>query len=625
MDRRLGTFTVLRRSIFAVTIYFFAVGFPNENWAQVTTQMSAGPCSPNVANVAGNVQFTFKCDLVDRYEYQISGDSAGILARHYDITLAAVTNFFKALTGENVPPYEAAARLEELVVKVRTLEKQLATFTVGDELKPLWDKARQALRDGDLPQADTLFTQLLDERLRITRETQQRRQEEDRKAAIETVRIIIGNGDIKTVRHQFEAAAAVYKQGLELLPADLTYYNAELRVRLSEVISFGASGDKQASASEAVAATASLIETEPTLRLRALANQLRVYSAKDLNKAVQLFEGQIRPLLNKDGVQADQVAFCYSCLARVLNNAEKYAAAHSVLQEGIAQLEKRLAPPPAGLASLYHNLSVALDGVKKPAEAEVALSKATDLFLRAYKDGMAPDVVAHYVQRGRRAKSEEEEFRYRARAFEIATQILKPTNSIYTLALEAAIKTNRLLFEDNTIKQGFQKEEVIKATYLQHLENIKKSSSGSDLNLNLAEGQAGFGNIFINGSRYELATPYLLECIKTAEVHGLESETIGMAVFNAAQLISDEPSNDTESERLLKRALTLYTKFKGPLHPQTFDVRQATAYFYATRGRSADAALVLAAFDDDVARQKPSDALAQQRKKLEAITKLKKQ
>jgi len=121
------------------------------------------------------------------------------LAKQFDVTEAALSNFFKILEREKVPSEELDSTLRDIASRYKELEERLTGFTSDDpEVSVLKKEARQALDAGELKRAEARVEEAL----------------------LEAAQSAAKVGALKAAELAYAEAARHYRKAAQLLPAD---------------------------------------------------------------------------------------------------------------------------------------------------------------------------------------------------------------------------------------------------------------------------------------------------------------------------------------------------------------------------------------------------------------------
>lgn len=550
--------------------------------AQIT-QSSVGACSPNIANVEGTVQLSFRCDslIVDRYVYQIDDGKAGILASHYNITINAVRNFLQELTGENTPPYEMPHKLAALVTRIKGLEGRVQSISVTAELESDLAALKDLLNDGRLDAAEKLAERLSDKSNATDSELF--------KSLADKIKIQLANGELKAARFKYDEAAIYFKKAAAMAPNILALLHAQSRVLLAESLQFGTAdrSDARRAIHEAVSATEGLVDEAPVLRFRALT--VMIHNLGDLDKIVTVFNTKVKPLLGKSGASfTGYFEYCYSCVAKAYINVQRYHDALSILLEGEALSKKMMLPDPVGLSAIYQNTWLAYALLGRRADAIAALDKSEALLRQVSPDELHPNFIHTLTARSAMADPEES-LRLRIRAFEVAATVFPFKHNEYQNALGMVLGQERIT-----------SEQVVASVYEIHARNVGRVL-GDTQPVAMADAIADFATHLAEGGAFAISLPYFRKAIDIGESKKASSGTIAIAYFLAAQIIDDDAGGSAEeAERYYRKAIVLYEDNFGVMDTRTQDVRKKYLRFYASRKRPAEARRLLDEFKTKV-------------------------
>jgi tetratricopeptide (TPR) repeat protein len=251
------------------------------------------------------------------------------------VTRSALSNFFKILEQQQVPPEDLDHTLRQIATAYKELHARLQSFTSDDPaVLALKQQARDMIGAGEFTHAEVLLNEASAKDLEAAQQLQETAAARLRSAVASRA----ANGDLKRTQLAYAEAAAYYQQAVELL-ASVPVANLELADYLN------AWGTASYEAGHYLAAE------EPLTRALALREQAL-------------------------GPDHPDVARSLNNLALLYNHQGRYAEAKPLYQRALALRERGLGPDHPDTATSLNNLALLYYDQERYGEAEPLYQRA---------------------------------------------------------------------------------------------------------------------------------------------------------------------------------------------------------------------------------------------------------
>jgi tetratricopeptide (TPR) repeat protein len=507
---------------------------------------TTGTCSPLVLSNGGVTSIDIKCStsVVTNFSYTLEGSAGSIIARHYDITEVALSNFFKQVNNENVPPYLVTQRLDTLVKEIKRLRSELQVVSITNQVRALWTKALTALDEGRVDDAISLHKQIL----------------EDSKPALDrafntirdAARIKRSLGELYILTYDYPKAIEQFSTAIEILPSNSKMERGRVFTLWAETIESVSTDPEMALklAREAVSDTEEYLEQAPEWHLRALSTLMKaMLFNRDSVAAINVFQTKISPLLDRDDLKGSIWSIlCFACAGDALIDLRDFRGAVDVLMRGLDYGEKQVLPDKVMLAKIYSNLAVAIKKIRPDKRGyEIAfggLLQARSLLLEAFPDENHPDfawlyynVAGYTVDQGRRVD-------HYLHAFEIMNRIMPYDNGGYIDLLRAIIKPDDVPMPglpSITVHLFEPDDKYFTDIHDVYMKNVRRIVA-DDLE-RVASASNLFASILFEEQRFKQT---LLICRRTADLYEGKSygRNLGIALVMCARVADEKTGGD---------------------------------------------------------------------------------
>jgi tetratricopeptide (TPR) repeat protein len=543
-----------------------------------------------------------KCstNVVAHFSYTLDGSAVSIIARHYEISDKALSNFFEQINNESVPPYLVTQRLDTLVKEIKRLRSELRVVAVTEKVRSLWIDALAALDEGRVQQAISLHKQII--------EDSQPALDKAFNTIRDAARTKRSLGELYLLTYDYQKAIEQFSNAVDILPLNSKIERARIYTLWAEAVEQVSSdpGTALKLAREAVSGTEDALEQAPEWHLRALSALMKaMIFNRDPKGALNTFHNRISPLLNRDDLKGSVWGvLCFACAGDALMDLGDYRGAVEVLQRGLDYSDNQFMPDKVVLAKIYINLAEALPKIMQDRrEAQKfffeSLAIARSLLLEAFPDEGHPDLAWVYYNAGKETRDKAAKSDYYLHAFKIMNQVMPYENGAYTDLLEAIVKPEDAPMPGlpSVIVHLFEPDDGYFITlYDMYMDNARRLSA-DDVEI-IASASNTFTGILAKTRRYKQSLQF---CRKTAELYKEKSygRNLGIALFGCAQ-IADEVGDSSNIENDYKGALEVFTTISGNLSPESRGVRLALAGFYAQNNRHDDLNKLIKSFRSSI-------------------------
>jgi tetratricopeptide (TPR) repeat protein len=509
----------------------------------------------------------------------ISAERFQMLSEELGVTHAALRNFFKILSENQVAPEDLDHTLREIANRYNDLRQQLHSFSPEDPLVAhLKREAADALEAGDFEKTETCLNQASRRDLQIARELQEVAAGRLLSAAASKAQI----GGLKWTQLAYSEAAARYDEAVQLVPATAALVLADyLNLSGSAYATIGDHEKAEQRLLRSIQLWEEAAELRPVELAATLANLADVYRVQGrYSEAEPLYHRCIKLNEKVFGPLDPHLESNMNDLAVVYADQGHYAQAELLYRRSLEIAEAIYGPERPEVARILFNLALIYEYQRRDIDAEPLLRRALEIEQKSFcADGrfmpQTFDRLAGLYARTAQHPKSEEFYRISLILHErvYGPHHLNTANALIGLA-NALTSQRRLSEAEPMLRRAFTiLEQNVSPTHRQ-------------------AGAAAFkiGCIYVAQGRYSEAESFLRQALTICD-KSIGSDHLDTAVVldRLSELYFFYLGLPSEAEPLLKRALRAREKNFGEEHAETARCVGDLGVFYISQRRWTDA------------------------------------